>query len=57
MALNQTQFETILAALADKITEQEDTIAVQKWQIASLKKTIAEAENTGKSTPTKLEIR
>lgn len=55
--MTEKQFETILAALADKIKEQEETIALQKWQIASLEKTIKEAENEGKDTPIKTEIR
>lgn len=57
MAINEKQYETILAALADKIKEQETTIFVQNRKIESLEKRIAEAENEGKATPTKLEIR
>jgi uncharacterized coiled-coil protein SlyX len=61
MAINEKQYETILAALADKITEQETTIAVQKWQIEKLEKALAEAEYhlnpVGKKRPETLEIR
>lgn len=52
MAITETQYETILSALADKIKEQETTIFVQKCKIESLEKRIAEAENEGKQTPT-----
>ena len=44
MAINEKQYETILAALADKIKEQETTIFVQNCKIESLEKRIAEAE-------------
>lgn len=44
MAINEKQYETILAALADKIKSQEETIAVQKWQIEKFEKALAEAE-------------
>lgn len=44
MAINETQYETILTALADKIKEQETTIFVQKCRIESLEKTLEEAE-------------
>lgn len=54
--MNEKQFETILAALADKIKEQETTIDVQRWQIEKLEAIIAAAEEEGKA-PTKLEIR
>lgn len=57
MAIKEAQYETILSALADKIKEQETTIFVQKCKIESLEKRIAEAENKGKDTPTKSEIR
>lgn len=52
--MEEKQFETILAVLADKIKSQEETIALQKWQIESLQKTIAEAEKEGKATPEKI---
>ena len=59
--MNEKQYETILAALADKIKEQETTIAVQKWQIEKLEKALDEAEYhlspTGKKRPETLEIR
>lgn len=42
--MTEKQFETILAALADKIKEQEETIALQKWQIKKFEKALAEAE-------------
>lgn len=61
MAINEKQYETILSALADKIKEQETTIAVQKWQIEKLEKALAEAEYhlnpVGKKRPETLEIR
>ena len=61
MPINEKQYETILAALADKIKEQETTIAVQNWQIENLKNSLAEAENhlnpSGKKRPETLEIR
>ena len=61
MSLNETQYETILAALADKIKEQETTIAVQKWQIEKFEKALEEAEYhlnpVGKKRPETLEIR
>ena len=59
--MNEKQYETILAALADKIKEQETTIAVQKWQIEKLEKALEESEYhlnpTGKKRPETLEIR
>lgn len=42
--MNEKQLETILAALADKIKAQEETIALQKWQIKKLEKALARAE-------------
>jgi hypothetical protein len=59
MSLNETQYETILTALADKIKEQETTIFVQSCRIEALEKTLAEAEAYAKKkdTPKKLEIR
>ena len=57
MAINEKQYETILAALADKIKEQETTIFVQNCKIESLEKALAEAEKAGKATPEKNEIR
>ena len=50
--MSEKHYETILAALADKINEQELTILGQKYRIESLEKVIAEAENKGKDTPT-----
>lgn len=59
--MSEKQFETILAALADKIKEQEETIALQKWQIKKSEKALAEAEYhlnpEGKERPETLEIR
>lgn len=59
--MNEQQFETILSALADKIKEQGETIALQKWQIENLENALKEAEYhlnpTGKERPEKLEIR
>ena len=55
--MTEKQYETILAALADKIKEKEETIFLKNCKIESLEKRIAEAENEGKDTPTKLEIR
>lgn len=57
MAIKEAQYETILSALADKIKEQETTIFAQNFKIESLEKRIAEAENEGKDTPIKTEIR
>ena len=59
--MDAKQYEIILAALADKIKEQEGTISVQKWQIEKFEKTLAEAEYhlnpMGKKRPETLEIR
>lgn len=59
--MTEKQYETILAALADKIKEQEGTIALQKWQIEKLEKSLVEAEYhlnpAGKKRPETLEIR
>lgn len=59
--MTEKQFETILAALADKIKEQETKISVQEWQISKLKTALAEAEYhlnpAGKERPETLEIR
>lgn len=61
MAINEKQYETILAALADKIKEQEMTIFVQSCKIENLEKALAEAEYhlnpLGKRRPETLEIR
>lgn len=55
--MTEKQYETILSALADKIKEQEETIALQKWQIEKLENALAEAEYhlnpVGKECPTK----
>lgn len=40
--MSEKQYEIILAALADKIKEQETKIAIQEWQISMLKKALAE---------------
>lgn len=57
MAINEKQYETILAALADKIKEQESTIFVQNCRIENLEKALAEAEYhlnpAGKECPAK----
>ena len=42
--MNEAQHEIILAALADKIKEQETTIALQKWQIEKLENALKDAE-------------
>lgn len=42
--MTEKQFETVLAALADKIKAHEETIALQKWQIETLEKKLSEAE-------------
>lgn len=61
MAINEKQYETILAALADKIKEQETTILLQNYKIDNLEKALAEAEYhlnpAGKERPETLEIR
>lgn len=44
MAINEKQYETILAALADKLEEKDTKIEVQKWQIESLEARLADAE-------------
>ena len=58
--MNQKQYETILSTLADKIKEQNEQIAFQKWQIENLEKKLAEAEyhlNPTEEKPKTLEIR
>lgn len=59
--MTEKQYETILAALADKIKEQEEKISVQEWQISKLKTALEEAEYhlnpAGKECPQKTEIR
>lgn len=59
--MTEKQYETILAALADKIKEQERTISVQEYQISKLKKALEEAEchlnPAGKECPKETEIR
>lgn len=53
-------YELILDILADKIKDNEATIALMKWQIEDLKKKLAEAEAllpSKKTINAKLEIR
>ena len=42
--MTNEQYETILGVLAEKIKEQGEEIALQKWQIESLQKQLKEAE-------------
>lgn len=55
--MTEKQYETILAALAEKIAAQESTIALQRWQIEDLEKTLAEAKKTKGAKMPALEIR
>lgn len=58
--MKKEQYETLLAALADKLKEKEDEIALQATHISILKMQLKEAEsvkNSGKSKPANLEIR
>lgn len=56
--MNEKHYETILAALADKIEEQAREIGYLKWKNGDLEKKLSEAENEGqKKTSTKIEIR
>ena len=42
--MTKEQYETILGLLAEKIKAQGEEIALQKWQIESLKEQLKEAE-------------
>lgn len=42
--MNKEQYETIIAALIEKITAQQNEITVQKWQLEKLEKQLKEAE-------------
>lgn len=55
MAINETQYEIILAALADKIKEQETAILLKDYKIANLEKALEEAEKEGKEAPKKID--
>lgn len=46
MSISAEQFETILAALAEKIDSQQLTISLQGYEIETLKTKLAEVEKT-----------
>lgn len=52
--MNEKQYEIILAALADKIKEQDTTIFVQKCRIESLENALAEAERNKEKEETEI---
>ena len=43
--ITEKQFDTLIAALTDKIEAQEDAIRLKDWQIADLEKRLKEAED------------
>lgn len=57
---DKEKYEVLLGELAEKLKEKNDTISLLNWQIADLKKKLAEAEYFLDPTPEKakkLEIR
>ena len=57
MSMSGAQYEAILKALADKLNEQEAVIALRDFEIESLKKSLAKAENANTKQHKKIEIR
>ena len=52
--MTSEQYEILLAALADKVKAQENTICLKDYEIERLKRKLAEAE--GMETPKKDEV-